>query len=870
MSELLAEKNKVKKVIRSLLLSASCGLTPTQLERDYKQMAGEVLPYKKFHYMTSRDFLKSLRDTLVFTYDGSRAIIHGIADDKTEHIKKMITKQRKVKTYNSLEGPAEPKRSPRIKKTPSLYVPAFIRNNFFKVIKTFPNGFSISILSDVYSKVNGAKLHINGHGFENHRDLLLAMPDIVRLEFGRTNRAGQNLYVYPAKYLTQTKVHGDKNNNVENKDGLEKGATTDVESLKETTEKKNEDKVIDEKSSNKETEKKVEKLLAAKKVNPGPKQEVNTGPKQEVNTGPKQEVNNIFKQEYSPACQMLQRELLQLLSGRPNGTWSLNISSLYEQKYNKPLELKNYGYFSIIEFMSTLGNKVSMHRPLPTGDWFFNIRNPNQTNFPKLPTTDLTDVKIKLKQLMSRFNDGIVIECLNDLYQMTFNTSLPVGGAGVYINVETLLCKTLDVVKLCDKDGRCMVLPHDYSMGASPKQGSPIDAVGGGVCYRTLDVPPPSDDYIDIFVSHVVTPGAFMVQLIGDDTTVALDGLMDELEEFYCSNDAAAYRMPSDLINIGQVCVTVSIQDKNWNRALITKEPLDCGFVEILFVDYGDIASVNIRSLFLLKEKFLDLPAQMIRSRLSHVQPYNLGSWSLDSRRVMLDLCRNKPLVAKVTGVDNHNIMSLLICDTTHDTIDVYINDVLADQQFATLVCDFASSDELERTRLAVENRQIQLMLPLGAAHEPPLEGNVILDAPPPYQPYATPTNQPITEEQESFMTHHNINHDSSITMETAESSIVVTEMDHVTETSNQSSPPNEPHDVTPTPVHGIFVGEENISTSSKHLLHKTHEELIKKRDEMLAILVAQPSITMRIEVENIFREIYELETQISGICLFV
>uniref|UniRef100_H2XL66 Tudor domain-containing protein n=2 Tax=Ciona intestinalis TaxID=7719 RepID=H2XL66_CIOIN len=632
-------------------------------------MAGEVLPYKKFHFMTSRDFLKSLRDTLVFVYDGPHVIIHGIADDKTEHIKKMITKQRKPKTYNSLEGQLEPKRSPRIKKAPTLYVPAFIRNNLFKVIKTFPNGFSISILPEIYSKVNGAKLHINGHGFENHRDLLLAMPDIVRLEFGRTNRAGQNLYVYPAKYLTQTKVHGDKNNIAENKDCLEKEVTT---------EKKKEDKAIEEKSLNKETEKIVKNHLAAKKVN----------------TGPKQEVNNIFKQEYSPACQILQRELLQLLSGRPNGTWSLNISSLYEQKYNKPLELKNYGYFSIIEFMSTLGNKVSMYRPLPSGDWFFNIRSPNQTNPPKPPATDLTDVKIKLKQLMSRFNDGIVIECLNDLYQMTFNSSLPVGG--VYINVETLLCKALDVVKLCEKDGRCMVLPHDHSMGASPKQGSPIDAVGGGVCYRTLDVPAPSDDYIDIFVSHVVTPGAFMVQLIGEDTTVALDELMDDLEEFYCSNEAAAYRMPSDLISVGQVCVTVSIQDKNWNRALITKEPLDCGFVEILFVDYGDIASVNVRSLFLLKEKFLNLPAQMIRSRLSHVQPYNLGSWSLDSRRVMLDLCRNKPLVAKVTGVDTHNVMSLLICDTTHDTIDVYINDVLADQQFATLVCDFASSHELE------------------------------------------------------------------------------------------------------------------------------------------------------------------------------
>lgn len=75
-----------------------------------------------------------------------------------------------------------------------------------------------------------------------------------------------------------------------------------------------------------------------------------------------------------------------------------------------------------------------------------------------------------------------------------------------------------------------------------------------------------------------------------------------------------------------------------------------CGFVEVLYVDYGDVASVSVHSIFLLKTSFQVLPAQMIRARLSHLQPSDMEQWQQESRRVMLEMCHNKSLVALVTG----------------------------------------------------------------------------------------------------------------------------------------------------------------------------------------------------------------------------
>ena len=54
----------------------------------------------------------------------------------------------------------------------------------------------------------------------------------------------------------------------------------------------------------------------------------------------------------------------------------------------------------------------------------------------------------------------------------------------------------------------------------------PIDAVGPGATIPKLKLPRVSDQYIRIQVSNVINPGLFDIQLIGKETSEALDELM--------------------------------------------------------------------------------------------------------------------------------------------------------------------------------------------------------------------------------------------------------------------------------------------------------------------------------------------------------
>jgi len=38
-------------------------------------------------------------------------------------------------------------------------------------------------------------------------------------------------------------------------------------------------------------------------------------------------------------------------------------------------------------------------------------------------------------------------------------------------------------------------------------------------------------------------------------------------------NVITLFRMPLDMIHVGQICVTIYHGDKNWNRAIVTQEP---------------------------------------------------------------------------------------------------------------------------------------------------------------------------------------------------------------------------------------------------------------------------------------------------------
>nr|XP_039266210.1 tudor domain-containing protein 5-like [Styela clava] len=675
MSDVVRRKESVIKVIRSLLISSPSGLTLNQLERDYQLVENQGLPYRKFGHTDLLSFVKTLSDVVKIDYRNRELVLYGIADEKTKHIKSMVDHQRKTSRYMGLAKVNQPSRRPKSgpfgarQARGVCYVSAQIRRNVYNVVQSNVNGVPMSVFLDVYKQENGVTLNPERLGFKRLPDIFLSMPDVCKLEYGRRDKTGNTLYVYPPKLQqgpaiskTKTKVSG---------------GDSKSPSVEKPASRKN--SVLNSEESVCVNEEKPAIAVIKSELNPPVE-------------------DKIFSNSVIPSCKLLRSEILEILAEEPKGVWAVRVPVLYKKKFGKELQIQKVGYFSIIELLSTLSDEVSITRPNPKGDWLLAKRNVDEIDQSKLLcgsfyNEGLEVLKMEVKEMLIKSKDGILLDRLSEIYEKTFRHTLHLDEYNISNSLEFVVM--IRGVCIYEKDGKIYVtLTEDekkaihggYISPNLPENDIPLDAIGPNASYKLPTLPSKDAQYIDLFVSDVTNPEYFMVQICSKQTTGALNMLMDELERFYCSPEGDRYKIPECMITIGQLCAAVFMEDMNWHRAVIVRIN-KASYADVLYVDYGSISAVPIASLRLLKSCFLQLPSQMIKARLAHIQPANLKSWTLDSRNCMLDMCRDRPLVAMITSIENR-VLSLCLCDTTNPDTDLHINDTLVEKKHAVYFPD--------------------------------------------------------------------------------------------------------------------------------------------------------------------------------------
>ncbi|GFR23695.1 tudor domain-containing protein 5 [Trichonephila clavata] len=86
-----------KIIIRSLLIAFKDGCSLTCFKKEYQKMIGNRLPFEKFGYRSEIEYLKAIPDVVRLSYSGNDVHLMVVPDEKSIHIRKMVSKQKSTK-----------------------------------------------------------------------------------------------------------------------------------------------------------------------------------------------------------------------------------------------------------------------------------------------------------------------------------------------------------------------------------------------------------------------------------------------------------------------------------------------------------------------------------------------------------------------------------------------------------------------------------------------------------------------------------------------------------------------------------------------------------------------------------------------------
>lgn len=392
------------------------GLTPELLQKDYLSVIGQPVPFQKFGFSNCTDFFRSLKDILQVTCRRNEVLLFGIADESTKHILKMVQRQKKPKFYSCVSSTTESVSKKKFTNY-SQYPSAFTRSCMVKVLNKYLDGFSITKLHEYYNEINGTSLDIKG--VQTIPSFILSMPDIALLDYGKKERNGNNLYIFPSKSLTKLNknnssssatVHPPQTNsllnlpnasNVNNTrswvsslPSCSSSSSNSSRTIKKNLIKIKESRTLRETNPGRTVNSISNLPKLQKAISPTPGGFLTTHEKRlsssslEASVSSNKNVSNLpknlntpnddilgFDDDTPPACEIIKQEIVALLREHRSEIRSVKLPSLYKQKYGKELNLHNLGYYSIIELVATMTNQISMCRVSRTGDWLLKLRN---------------------------------------------------------------------------------------------------------------------------------------------------------------------------------------------------------------------------------------------------------------------------------------------------------------------------------------------------------------------------------------------------------------------------------------------------------------------------------------------------------------
>ena len=233
-------KEETKRQVRALLLSAPKGLTVRDIQNDFKCVMGKALPFQELGYSTAEDLFRDMPDVVRQTRVGGEVVLRGVADRTTEHIERLVSRQKvstkrrrfvgssrrtrrdqTIRTYlptrarsgsgsgsdrpttrarpRAITRPCPVSPAESVRACPSCsdkpvatlpvgpampvpVVPAFTKGQFRTLFLCYPEGIPSNQLDIAYVRRFGNNIDCAKLGFKNSVELVRSLSDIVTVE----------------------------------------------------------------------------------------------------------------------------------------------------------------------------------------------------------------------------------------------------------------------------------------------------------------------------------------------------------------------------------------------------------------------------------------------------------------------------------------------------------------------------------------------------------------------------------------------------------------------------------------------------------------------------------------------------------------
>ncbi|KAM6922072.1 tudor domain-containing protein 5 [Xenentodon cancila] len=659
---------KLKKDVRSLLISSKMGLHPEQLRQDYMDMLGHPMPLKLLGFRDIMDMVYNIPD-VVAVHQGlaGRPYLKALSDESTQNIEKLVANQRTSKTdkkamrghgnYFSHHYRSRPVVLPRRGNAPSA-LPAHLRAQLRILLSQGP--LRLSDLESSYLRCFGYPLRVHNYGFYSTGEMLKAGEDMVLIEQGRLGSVlslREHMIPRPSDVQVQESPW---NHHQSSETTLDPIGNSAVSSKSIMVEKAHEIKSVPSQESQifQKSLHKLEKELHQQILENG--------------------VAGTVSQE-------LKDKLRKVVVQKTGGLSIHDLPAEYKKLFAEELPLLQSGFVSVTELVDALKDTFHLQPAEDDSGHYWRV------------------VLIQ---------DGDHTQAVNSYY---LNSGDSLWEGKLEGDDEKITADTNTSMETTSCPETKEMLSDTYPV--IQVNCSPILALDA---LKNQRLKPPSRysprQLVEVLVESVESPGHFYVRVSESEEARVMEGMMIEMRRCYaCPEVSERYRLPEAFIRRGQVCC---VSPKGmWFYRVVIHQVISPTQVEVYYVDFGNMTVVQTSSLKFLKSSYSVLPAQAVPALLAGIKPTS-GSWTIEATASFESFCSDRTLVGALDCYTG-DVLQLYLCDT-HTEEDVYIHNVLLSQGHGTACSPGANA------ALCVQDTPVSLYLGEGMVDLPEIDDELI------------------------------------------------------------------------------------------------------------------------------------------------